>query len=211
MILLSRMVTARSTNLRMKGLVIRVVFIPLVRITKKGDDYVWNLEMYSVDCNWGSREIKRGFFDPQRITILSRAKRIISTIERRELVLAPRKPHCWTTLHCSYLDIHISQKIRLCNGDFEDKFQASVQASIMNILIWKFNFIMLIFLLFFAGVVKSTAFCTQLLLFRKGWNVWVTFLHQIAIWICPVIGIARTVCKKQWIWQLLQKIEENWV
>ena len=30
----------------MKGLVIRVLFIPLIRITKKGDDYAWNLEMY---------------------------------------------------------------------------------------------------------------------------------------------------------------------
>jgi hypothetical protein len=29
--------------------------------------------------------------------------------------------------HCSYLEIYISQKIRLCNGDFEGKFQASVQ------------------------------------------------------------------------------------
>ena len=139
MILLSRMVTARSTNLRMKGLVIRVVFIPLVRITKKGDDYVWNLEMYSVDCNWGSREIKRGFFDPQRITILSRAKRIISTIERRELVLAPRKPHCWTTLHCSYLDIHISRKIRLCVVDLEGQFQTSLQSKPINFFTWKFR------------------------------------------------------------------------
>ena len=33
----------------------------------------------------------------------------------------------WTNPHCSYLDIYISQKIRLCEGDFESKFQTSVQ------------------------------------------------------------------------------------
>ena len=69
--------------------------------------------------------------------------------------------------HCGYLDIYISQKIRLCKGDFESKFQTSVQASIMNFLVRKFKFLQLIFLLFLAGVVKSTAFCTQLLLFQK--------------------------------------------
>lgn len=49
MIILSRMVTARSTNLRMKGLVIRVLFIPLVRIIKKDVDYVWDLSR-NVQC-----------------------------------------------------------------------------------------------------------------------------------------------------------------
>ena len=82
-----------------------------------------------------------------------------------------------THSHCSYWDIYISQKIRLCEGDFESKFQTIVQASIMNFLIWKFRSITLIFLLFFARVVKSTAFCTQLLLFQKGSVVSVTFLQ----------------------------------
>ena len=90
--------------------------------------------------------------------------------------------------HCRYLDIYISQNIRLCNGDFEGRFQTSLQTRIMIIFIWKFISIIPIFLLFFAGVVKFTAFCTQLPLFQKGWNVWITFLHQIATWICHVIG-----------------------
>ena len=31
-------------------------------------------------------------------------------------------------MHTTYLDIYISQKIRLCEGDFEGKFQTSIQA-----------------------------------------------------------------------------------
>ena len=113
--------------------------------------------------------------------------------------------------HCSYLNIYISQKIILCNGDFEGKFQNSAQASITNFLIWKFRFIILIFLLFFAGVVKSTAFCTLLLLFQ-----WLdTFKLQFDTKMClnhfKLLEIAVTVCKKQWIWQLLPKIEGKWV
>ena len=113
-----------------------------------------------------------------------------------------------TLAHCSYLDVYISQNIRLCNGDFEGWFQTSLQSSIMIIFIWNIMFILPIFLLFF---VKSTAFCTLLLLCQKGWYIWVTFFHQIATQTCQLIGIAATVCKKQWIWQLLQKIEGKWI
>ena len=67
--------------------------------------------------------------------------------------------------HCSYLDIYISRKIRLCVVDLEDKFQTSLEAKLINFLTWKFISITLIFLLFFAEFVKSTAFYTLLLLF----------------------------------------------
>ena len=70
-----------------------------------------------------------------------------------------------TNTHCSYLDIYISQNIRLWKGDFEGKFQPNLQAKAINFFIWKFRFILLIFLLFFAEFVKSTAFYTLLLLF----------------------------------------------
>ena len=52
------------------------------------------------------------------------------------------------TAHCSYLDIYISQNIRLCKGDFEGQFQTSLQTRIMISFIWKFISIILIFLLF---------------------------------------------------------------
>ena len=68
--------------------------------------------------------------------------------------------------HCTYLAIYISQKIRLFVVDFEGQFQTSLQAESINFLISKFKSIMLIFLLFFAGIVKSTAFCTLSLLFQ---------------------------------------------
>ena len=60
-----------------------------------------------------------------------------------------------TTLHCSYLDIYISRKIRLCVIDFE-------LAKLINFLVWKFKSIIPIFLLIFEEFVKSTAFYTFL-------------------------------------------------
>jgi len=58
--------------------------------------------------------------------------------------------------HCSYLDIYISQKIRLCVVDLEGKVQTNVQAKLLNFLVWKFKLIILIFLLFFSEFVKSS-------------------------------------------------------
>ena len=54
--------------------------------------------------------------------------------KRVDAALASLRPP-GASAHCSYLDIYISQKIRLCKGDFEGKFQTSVQASIMNFLV----------------------------------------------------------------------------
>ena len=105
-----------------------------------------------------------------------------------------------TTPHCSYLDIYISQNIRLCKGDFEGKYQTKLQAKLINFLIWKFTFILLIFLLFFAEFVKSTAFYTLLLLFQRVDMFELRFDAKIAIQTCQLFGIAATACKKQWIW-----------
>ena len=44
-----------------------------------------------------------------------------------------------TCTHCSYLDIYISQKIRLCVVDLEGKFQTIIQAKLINFLVWKFR------------------------------------------------------------------------
>ena len=115
-----------------------------------------------------------------------------------------------TTAHCSYLDIYISQNIRLCKGDFEGKFQTILQAKGINFFIWKFTFIILIFLLVFAEFVKSTAFYTLLLIFQRVDISKLWFLHQNAIQACQLFEIAATVCKKQWIWQILQKLEGKW-
>ena len=51
------------------------------------------------------------------------------------------KVNLFCSAQCSYLDIYISQKIRLCVVDLEGKFQ--------TFLVWKFRSIILIFLLFF--------------------------------------------------------------
>ena len=50
-------------------------------------------------------------------------------------VLQTKKFHylCMHT-HCSYLDIYISQNIRLCKGDFAGKFQTILQAKGINFL-----------------------------------------------------------------------------
>ena len=97
---------------------------------------------------------------------------------------------------------------RLFLVDLDGQFQTTLPPKAIKIFIWKFRTIFLIFLLFFAGVVKSSAFCTLLMLFPKGWIIWVTFLRQIAIQLFQLFG--STVCKKHWIWQLLQKIEGKW-
>ena len=73
--------------------------------------------------------------------------------------------------HCSHLNVYISQKIRLCVVNLEGQFQTSLEAKLINLLIWKFRSIILVFLLFFAGVVKFSAFCTPLMLFPKGWII----------------------------------------
>jgi hypothetical protein len=101
--------------------------------------------------------------------------------------------------HCNYLDIHISQKIRLFKGDFEDKFQFNLQAKSITFLGWKFRSITIIFLLFFAEFVKSTAFYTLLVLFQRVDMFELRFDAKIAIQICQRSGIAATACKKQWI------------
>ena len=72
-----------------------------------------------------------------------------------------------TYSHCSYLDIYISRKIRLCVVDFEGKFQANLQAKLFISLVWKFNSIIIIFLLFIAEFVKYSAFYTLMLLFQR--------------------------------------------
>ena len=79
---------------------------------------------------------------------------------RRTAGVLRRQISICNTPHCSYLAIYISQKIRLCVVDFEGQFQTSLQAESINFLISKFKSIIPIFLLFFAGIVKSTAFCT---------------------------------------------------
>ena len=73
----------------------------------------------------------------------------------------------YTPAHCSYLDIYISQNIRLCKGDFEGQFQTTLQAKGINIMVGKFRFVILIFLLFFSEFAKSSAFCTMLLLCQR--------------------------------------------
>ena len=60
--------------------------------------------------------------------------------------------------HCSYLDIYISRKIRLCVADLKGKFQTNLQAKLLNFLVWKFRYIILIFLLFFCRICQINCF-----------------------------------------------------
>ena len=60
--------------------------------------------------------------------------------------------------HCSYLDIYISQKLRLCVVDFEGKFQTNLLTKLINFLVWKFRSIMRIFLLFLQNLSNPLLF-----------------------------------------------------
>ena len=51
--------------------------------------------------------------------------------------------------------------------EVEGKVQVTLEAKLINILIWKLCFFQLIFILFLAGVEKSSAFCTLWLLYPK--------------------------------------------
>ena len=115
-----------------------------------------------------------------------------------------------TTAHCSLLDVYISQKTRLCAVNLEDQFQTCLVAKLINFLIWKFKSIILIFLLILAGVVKSSAFCTLLLLFQRVEVLKSQFDAKTSLKHFNLFEIALTVCKKHWIWQFLQKVEEKW-
>ena len=44
-------------------------------------------------------------------------------------------PYFSHSAHCSYLNIYISQKIRLCVVDLEDQFQITLQAKPINLFI----------------------------------------------------------------------------
>ena len=56
---------------------------------------------------------------------------------------------------------------RLWVVEVEGKVQVTLEAKLINILIWKLCFFQLIFILFLAGVEKSSAFCTLWLLYSK--------------------------------------------
>ena len=75
--------------------------------------------------------------------------------------------------HCSYLDIYISQKIRLCKDDFEDKFQFNLQAKSITFLVWKFRFIILSFLLLFCRICQIHCFLHTVAALPKSWHVWI--------------------------------------
>jgi hypothetical protein len=87
----------------------------------------------------------------------------------------------------------------------------SLEAKLINFLIQKLRSITLIFLLFFAGIVKSSAFCTLLLLFQRVEASKLQFDAKTWLKYFNLFEISLTVSKDYWIWQLLQKIEEKWV
>ena len=67
------------------------------------------------------------------------------------LLVEPYNPlQCMkTSTYCSHLGIYILQKARLYVVNLESQFQTSLEAKLINLLIWKFRSIIFIFLLFF--------------------------------------------------------------
>ena len=63
---------------------------------------------------------------------------------------------------------------RLWVVEVEGKVQVTLEAKLINILIWKLCFFQLVFILFLAGVKKSSAFCTLWLLYPKV-ELWIIF------------------------------------
>ena len=75
--------------------------------------------------------------------------------------------------HCSYLDIYISQKIRLCVVDLEDKSQTNLQAKLLNFLVWKFKSVILIFFYFLQKLLNSVLFAHCAILW---WSIHVSHI-----------------------------------
>ena len=63
-----------------------------------------------------------------------------------------------TLPHCTYLDIYISRKIRLCVVDLEGKFQTNLQAKLLNFLVWKFNLLYPFFFYFLQNLSNPVLF-----------------------------------------------------
>ena len=114
------------------------------------------------------------------------------------------------TIPCEMFIKHSAHCGRLWVVEVSCQVQINFLKKTIIFLIWKCHFFPLILPLFLPGVVKSTTFCTLCLLFNKVEN-FKSFFCQIETLIFQLQEIAVTVCKRQWIWQLLVKIEIKWV
>ena len=81
----------------------------------------------------------------------------------------------FTGTHCSYLDIYISQNIRLCKGDFEGQFQTSLQARII-IFVPENSYLLYPFSFYFLHELSNPLLFALVAATPMSWHVWV------AIW-----------------------------
>ena len=109
--------------------------------------------------------------------------------------------------HCNYLDIYISQKIRLCvTSWFWRPISNQPAGRIHKLFDLKIQIYYTHFSSFFAGIVKSNAFFTLSLLFQKGWYIWVIFCVKSQLqyfnsleqqWQCAKSSEFDNSCKKR--------------
>ena len=94
----------------------------------------------------------------------------------------------------------LSRGYTLCNGTLHQKanFKPTLQAKLINFLVWKFKSIILFFLRLFSGFFRPSGFYTLLLLPQR---IELQFESKIAIQICQLFSVAATVCKKHRISQ----------
>ena len=87
-------------------------------------------------------------------------------------------PYFSHSAHCNYLNMYISQKIRLRVFDLEDQFQTTLQAKDIKFMIWKFNSITYLFSFsfYFLQKFQIQCFLHTFDAIPKSWNTW------IAIW-----------------------------
>ena len=79
--------------------------------------------------------------------------------------------------HCSFLDIYISRKIRLCVVDLEDKFQTNLQARLFNFLVWNSDILNSFFFYFLQNLSNPLLF-THCCCYSKELTSWNCDLMQ---------------------------------
>ena len=93
---------------------------------------------------------------------------------RNVCVIRVSSPHQNVTRnsHCSYLDIYISRKIRLCVVDLEGKFQTNLQAK-LQLFILEIQIYYTQFSSIFWRICQIQCFLQPVTAILKSWNIWI--------------------------------------
>ena len=100
-----------------------------------------------------------------------------------------------TISHCSYLNIYISQKIRLCAVDFEREISNQPTGQIHHFFCLEIYIFCTHFSSIFWRICQIHCFLQTDAAIPKCWHVWIAILHQIAIQAVDLTNSAKNKIK----------------